>query len=90
VLRSPFGSAQLWQDGAWTPAACDNGACVASSGPGCPPGVPCPVPRGPFAGGGGGDLTVTPASIRDGIIYVRVPGPTTIGGPIPLSIGRLA
>lgn len=92
VLKSPFGTADLWQDGAWQPATCQGANCRPPDAFNCPPGVPCPVPapgiRGPF--GVNADLTVPPASVRDGVLYVRLPGPSTIEQPVPASIGRTA
>jgi hypothetical protein len=99
VLRSPFGGAELWQDGAWRPAVCRGPAC----GPGqgvldlrgdvgiaCPPGAPCPgprpemVPARPFPLAT--EFTVPPESVRDGVIYVRVDGSASLEQGV--SIGR--
>ncbi|HEX2118317.1 MAG TPA: hypothetical protein VHF91_03970, partial [Acidimicrobiales bacterium] len=104
VLRSPFGAAELWEDGAWRPATCDPASCQPIGfrggdvrGPvvvGCPPGVvPCPPQPPvnavrPFAGGAA--LTVPPASVRDGVLYTRVQGPVSFGPGVPLTLDRSA
>lgn len=88
VLRSPFGGAELWQDGAWQPATCEGPNCEALGPvPGdCPPGVPCRAIGRPFPMAV--DLTVPASSVREGVVYVRVPGPASLDQPFPLSIGR--
>jgi hypothetical protein len=95
VLRSPFGAAEVWQSSGWTPATCVTAACAPFLGPGgsgpreCPPGAPCAAPAPMEAPRfGGPELTVPPAAVRDGVIYVRMPGPASMGGPIPLTLGR--
>ena len=92
VLKSPFGAADIWQDGAWQPASCEGANCP--RGPevlNCPPGARCPVPAPGFQGGplgGNADLTVPTAGVRDGVVFARLPGPALIEQPFPISIGR--
>lgn len=97
VLTSPFGAAELWQDGGWRPAPCDVPACrpVFQDGfrPACPPGVACPPGPPPMPirpGPGGPELTVPAASVRDGVIYARVQGPASIDQGLAFTIGRTA
>lgn len=90
VLRSSFGGAEFWQEGAWKQASCDAPGCrpaeIFACGPGgCPPGPGRPLPFAP-----NGELTVPASSVRDGVVYVRLPGPATGGGPIPVTLGRSA
>ena len=91
VLKSSFGSADIWQDGTWRPATCEAPNCR-PVGFDCAPGVPCPVPgpgiRVPFLPNA--ELIVPPAGVRDGVVYVRVQGPASGGGPVPLTLGRAA
>lgn len=83
TLQSPFGSVEVWQDGAWKSAACDVPGCPANAKPGvvvnaCPPG---PVPCAPVAEARAfvaADLTVPAGAIRDGVIFARVLGPVSI------------
>ena len=99
VLRNPFGVGEIWQGGAWTFATCDTAACVGASGPGqgvggarvmpaCPPGVPCPPQIAGGPRGGNADLPVPAAAVRDGVVYVRVPGPVSTDGPGPVTLGQ--
>jgi hypothetical protein len=104
VLRSPFGSAELWQDGAWRPAACSDAVCAAVagktggaccaiiSGPVCPPNVPCPVaPQVTIAqppGIVGAALAVPESAVHDGVVYARVQGPASVSQGFQLSLGR--
>lgn len=89
VIPNLFGSAEVWQDGAWQAATCEA-ACF---GPGvnvaCPPGASCPGPV-PVIGPGAPNLTVPSAGVQNGVAYVRVPGPASINQPQALSIGRTA
>ena len=93
VLRSPFGSADIWQDGGWQAAGCQGPNCRrALEIPNCPPGVPCPVPPPGFRGpmDGASELTVPAASVRDGVVFVRLPGPASIEHPVAVGMGRAA
>lgn len=121
VLRNPFGSAELWQDGSWRPAACEGGNCrpvdrrggavvTCSSDGTCVPGpqavpVPSPLPPpgagrgmapttvpGDLVGGlaGGVELAVPAASVREGVVYARVPGPASFDHGLQVTIGRSA
>jgi len=85
VVTSPFGGAEIWQGGAWAPATCDTPGCGVVVRE-CPPGAPCPpqAMRGP----GGAALTVPATAVRDGVIHVRVPGPVSLDGPGPVTLGR--
>ena len=94
VLKSPFGSAEVWTDGAWRPAACEGAGCRAlGARPGvavaCPPEGPCP-PQPPFArvAPGNVELAMPAGSVRDGVVYARVPGPASFEHGGPLTIGR--
>lgn len=90
VLPNLFGSAEVWQDGAWRAATCEGANC---NGPGfanCPPGGPCPVPL-PIRGfPGERQLTVPAAGVQNGVAYIRVPGPASIDQPQTMTIGRTA
>lgn len=87
TMTNLFGSAEIWQDGAWQAAPCEGGNCRAPNiKDGCAPGFPCPVPRLP----GVAKLLVPAAGVREGVVYVRVPGPASIQQPSPLTIGRSA
>lgn len=88
-LNNMFGSAEIWQNGAWQPAECAGAGCQAAFPP-CPPGAACPV--GPIFKGFGPNtqLEVPAASVTNGVVYVRVPGPASIDQPLPLMIGRTA
>ena len=91
TITNLFGSAEVWQDGAWQAATCTGANCRGEEirgVPNCPPGAPCPPMRGPFRPDM--HLTVPAASVRDGIVYVRVPGPASSDQPTPLTIGRSA
>ncbi len=94
VLRSPFGSAELWQDGGWLPAACNGAACQRGPAVNCAPGdARCQQqprlvnPRFPPVT----DLVVPAAAVRsDGVIYARLDGPASIDQGASLTVGRLA
>lgn len=89
TMTNLFGSAEIWQDGAWQTAPCEGGDCRgANIKDGCAPGLPCPAV--PQRVPGIARLTVPAAGVREGVIYVRVPGPASIQQPIPLTIGRSA
>jgi len=141
VLKNPFGSAELWQDGAWRTATCEGASCgpagqQAHAVVSCPPNGPCmppppaniapssgvgstmPATTVPTVPGGesvagvapapamppdtlpavpvqrgiafGSEFTVPAASVRDGVVYVRVPGPATFDMGMQLTIGRSA
>jgi hypothetical protein len=94
VLPNLFGSAEVWQDGAWRLASCDGANCNGPGGligPGivaaCNEGQPCPIP---FPPGGFRQLSVPAASVQNGVAYVRVPGPASLEQPQTMSIGRTA
>ena len=97
VIKSPFGNAELWQDGAWQPARCEGANC-GPGGPGNFPPVVCagdgPCPAGPpgVRGPVGPAFRVPAATVRDGVVYARVPGPASLdpgpGGGVVL--GRSA
>ena len=90
VFSNLFGSAEIWQDGAWQPAVCTGQGCQPFDQPACPPGVICekvPIFRG-F--GPNTQLAVPAASVTNGVVFVRVPGPASIDQPIPLTLGRSA
>jgi hypothetical protein len=90
VLRAGFPSAEVWSDGTWKSADCKGANCAAIGRFPCPPGAPCPVPVPPpiMRGGPGGlEFAVPAASVRDGVVYARVPGPASfdMGAAITLS-----
>lgn len=92
VMNNLFGSAEVWQDGAWKPAACTGAGCqpLDFPQPPCPPGAPC-VQAVPFRGfGPNSQLAVPAASVTNGVVFVRVPGPASIEQPAPLTVGRSA
>ncbi|HJV09447.1 MAG TPA: hypothetical protein VJ653_07185, partial [Acidimicrobiales bacterium] len=84
VLRS-LGAAEVWQDGAWRPAACEGNNCAPAELFKCPPGAPCP-PQMPLLRNAA--LTVPSGSVRDGVVYVRIQGSVSSGGPLPITLGR--
>ena len=89
TMTNLFGSGEIWHDGAWRAASCEGGNCQAPNiKDGCPPGVPCPVAPQRFPGAA--RLNVPAAAVRDGVAYVRVPGPASIQQPVPFTIGRSA
>lgn len=92
VLTNLFGSAEVWHEGRWQPAACTGPGCPpAGPVPNCPPGVPCAVgPPGFRPVGPGAQLVIPAASVAGGVVHVRVPGPAATDQPAPLSIGRSA
>ncbi len=93
VFNNVFGSGEVWQDGAWKPAQCTGPGCQPLDFPGrvCPPGVNCVQPVPGFRGfGPNSQLAVPAASVTNGVVYVRVPGPATVEQPIALSLGRTA
>lgn len=98
VLRSPFPSAEFWQDGAWRPAVCvgdcrgQAGAVVSGQFP-CPANGPCPPPPLPFRGfvefsGPGATIPVPDGAVRDGVVYARVPGPASPGNGVQMYLSR--
>jgi hypothetical protein len=91
VFSNMFGSGEVWQDGAWKPAQCAGPGCQPIDFPnrGCPPGANCvqPVPLLPGFGPNS-QLAVPAASVINGVVYVRVPGPATVEQPVALSLGR--
>lgn len=89
TLNNMFGSAELWQNGAWQPAACAGAGCQAQV-VNCPPGVVCAPALAIKGFGPNSQLDVPAASVTNGVIYVRVPGPASIDQPTPLAIGRSA
>jgi hypothetical protein len=94
VLKNPFGAADVWKDGAWQAVRCDGANCPGGP-PGvqnCPPGVRCPPPGPGFPGpfGPTTELAVPTDSIRDGVVFARLPGPASIEMPFPITIGRTA
>jgi hypothetical protein len=88
TVTNLFGAGEVWLDGAWQAAACEGGDChVPNIKDGCPPVPMCPVPqRVP----GIVKLVVPAASVQDGVVYVRVPGPASLDQPTPLTLGRSA
>ena len=58
----------------------------------CAVGAACgqPVPFVKALNGPDTQLDVPAASVTNGIVYVRVPGPASIDQPVPLMIGRSA
>jgi hypothetical protein len=101
ALHSPFGQADIWRDGAWQPAACEDAGCTAA-GSGlavstgravCPPTVPCP-PAPPTTallvkpGLPGAALAVPESAVRDGVVYARVNGPVSLSAGTQMSLGR--
>jgi hypothetical protein len=90
VLRGALGPAEFWLDGSWRAAPCEGPNCGAPDGFKCAPGVPCPVPPGLRGGPGGTDVTVPANGVRDGVVYLRLSGPATGGGGVPLILGRAA
>jgi len=97
VLSSPFGSAELWQDGAWRPASCAGPGCAPGPGGpgnvGCPPVAKvCPPQQAILAPAfpGASQLTVPAGAVRDGVIYARIPGPSSIDQSVSFTIGRAA
>ncbi|MGI8809314.1 MAG: hypothetical protein ACR2KK_16050 [Acidimicrobiales bacterium] len=95
VVTNPFGPTELWQDGGWRTASCDDPACRVQGGfgPGgraCPPGVErCVAPPMPPRFGAPG-WAVPPASVRDGVVYARVQGPASLDQGVAVTIGRTA
>jgi hypothetical protein len=86
-----FGSAEVWQDGAWRATACDGADCTGpGANVGCPPNQPCAVPLPGKGFAAGMKLTVPAASVLNGVAYVRLPGPATLEQPQVVSIGRSA
>lgn len=101
VLRSPFGQADVWRDGAWQPATCEDASCAAagsglavSTGSAvCPPTVPCPPapPTTAFLvkpGVPGGALAVPESAVHDGVVYARVNGPVSLSVGTQITLGR--
>jgi hypothetical protein len=88
-MTNLFGSAEIWQDGAWQAAPCEGGECRAPNiKDGCPPGVPCPPVPQRFPGMV--NLVVPAAGVRDGVLYVRVQAPASFQQSNPLTLGRSA
>lgn len=86
VLRGQFPSPELWRDGAWEPAQCQGPDCEHVVG-----GQRGVADQGVIRGGPAGiELAVPPAAVRDGVLYVRVPGPASLEMPSPLTLGRSA
>lgn len=91
VLPNLFGSAEVWQDGAWRAATCEGANCNPQGvNVPCPPGAPCAVPMPVRGFPGERQFSVPAAGVQDGVAYVRVPGPASIDQPQALSIGRSA
>jgi hypothetical protein len=91
TMSNMFGSAEIWQDGAWQAARCEAAACQGPDLKGvqaCNAGAPCPLPPQLFPGAV--KLVVPAAAVRDGVAYIRVPGPASIPQPTPLTLGRSA
>jgi hypothetical protein len=89
TMTNLFGSGEVWQDGAWQAAPCQGGDCHAPNiKDACPPGAACAV--GPQWFPGIAKLIVPAAGVRDGVVYVRLPGPASIQQPAPLTLGRSA
>ena len=94
VLSSPFGPPEIWQDGGWRTAGCDDPSCRGPVGAGpamaCPAGVErCPPPV-MMGRAGGSEWTVPATSVRDGVIYVRIQAPASFDQGMPFTIGRKA
>lgn len=93
-FNNMFGSAEIWQNGAWQPATCTGSGCLPPPLPVCPPGAACgeavPIFKGPVPVGPNAQLEVPAASVTNGVVYVRLPGPASIDQPTPLMIGRSA
>ena len=89
TMTNMFGSAEIWQDGAWQAAACEGANCQGPElrGDICPPGAPC-VAAVPGRIPGMTKLVVPAASVREGVLYVRVPGPASVQLPVPVTVGR--
>jgi hypothetical protein len=91
TITNMFGTAEIWQDGAWQAARCDVPACQGPDPKGvqaCNVGAPCPLPPQRFPGAV--KLAIPAASVREGVVYVRVPGPVSSPLPVPFTIGRSA
>lgn len=99
VLRLPFGSAELWQDGAWQSASCGAADCPAgTSGVGSVVGSSC-ASNGPCVSmttvpitkpGAQGAFTVPESAVHGGVVYVRVPGPASPERGVQITLGRAA
>ncbi|MDQ6727644.1 MAG: hypothetical protein M3066_15970 [Actinomycetota bacterium] len=96
IVREPFANAELWQDGAWRPAACSAPNCTTvvggvGFGQSCPPIAPCgPPTTAPIAKPNvlGGAFTVPDGAVRDGVVYARVPGPASPDEGVQVTLGR--
>jgi hypothetical protein len=104
VLHSPFGTADIWQDGAWKPVTCNDASCAGPSvgGPAtsccgsgpvppCPPNVPCAPPSPVIVsrpGGPGVALAVPDGAVTDGVVYARFVGPVSPLEGTMVTLGR--
>ena len=91
TITNMFGTAEVWQDGAWQAARCEAAGCQGPEPKGvqaCNAGAPCPMPPERFPGAV--KLAIPAASVRDGVVYVRAPGPVSSPLPVPFTIARSA